>query len=204
LKQFINDIPDNELNWITTNCTYIAIDSETTGLDPKTDDLCLIQIAAHNKFFLIRFTDKPKLAPNLSKLLANKDITKIFHNANFDLRFFMQHLDCLEVKNVVCTKISGKLLNGIEEFSSLKNLLKKYIGIELDKSQQTSKWNNETLTNEQIEYAVNDVRYLCELWKILREKLNIDGKTELAQRCFDFLPTQAYLENLGLPNIFQY
>lgn len=116
----------------------------------------------------------------------------------------MKHLDCHQVKNVVCTKISAKLLNGIEESSSLKTLLKKYIGVELDKSQQTSNWNSETLTDKQTEYAVNDVRYLFELWEILRNQLNAQGKIELAQRCFDFLPTQAYLENLGLPNIFQY
>lgn len=203
MKLFLNDLPLAELTWIESNCSEIAVDSETTGLHPMVDILCLVQIAACGKYFLVKITDDFKEAPNLCMLMANGKIRKVFHNANFDIRFLIKNLNC-SINNIICTKISAKILNGIEAPSSLKDLVRRYLGIDLNKSQQISNWRSKLLSDDQMEYAINDVRFLLELWSVIREKLNADGKLDIAQNCFDFLPTQSRLENLGIENIFKY
>ncbi|GED34866.1 ribonuclease D [Brevibacillus centrosporus] len=197
------DISTNDLQWILENSKYIAVDTETTGLDPQKSKLSLVQIAASNRYFLIRFHDNYS-AKNLVELLNNEVIYKIFHHATFDVKFLMNYLGCKEIKNVVCTKIAAKLLFGPETKTSLKNLIHDYFHVSIDKRQQLSDWTREQLSDEQIEYAINDVRYLVDLWLRLESELKEKGLLKYARNCFFFLPTQAFIENQGIPNIFQY
>lgn len=197
------DIMDIHIEYILKNCSYVSMDTETTGLDPIKNSLSIIQIYDGTNFYIIRFIEsiKPK---NINELLATKTVTKIFHFAPFDLSFILYHLKSSEVSNVVCTKISSKILYGLNKKHSLKHLTKEYLGVDLDKTQKLSNWSQNHLTNEQIDYAVNDVRYLYPLWKKLEAELIEKQLYRYAQECFDFLPTQARLSNRGIECIFSY
>lgn len=196
-------ITEDEYQWIINSCSYIGIDTETTGLDPMKDKLSFIQIEANNRYFIIRY-DYNMYKDNIIKLLLNKDITKVFHNATFDIGFLTQNFAIKEITNVVCTKIGYKILHGITESSSLKDLLTKYLNVTINKDQQLSNWESEKLSNEQLKYAINDVRYLVELWKIIDKELNTQGYKDYAKNCFDFITTQIFLNCKGIKNIFIY
>lgn len=199
----IGDILDNGRDYIFENCKYIGMDTETTGLNPLEDKLCIIQISASNTIFIIKYVNE--IIPyNLIEILKSKNICKVFHHANFDLRFLMKNLDIVDINNVVCTKIAAKLLYGIKDKNSLKDLLYKYLEIKISKEQQLSDWSNKDLTDDQISYAVNDVKYLVNLWCKIEIDLKAKGLLSVAQKCFDFLPIQAYLQNKGIENIFIY
>jgi ribonuclease D len=201
---YINrDITDEEYRWITESCSYIGVDTETTGLDPIKDKLCLIQIAAKDKYFIIRY-DKSTQYDNIEKLFLSKSIIKVFHHAVFDVRFLINNLKVKKITKVVCTKIAFKILYGLNEKSSLKYLLLKYLNVNVSKEQQVSDWTRDKLSNEQLEYASNDVKYLVKLWEALEQELNIHELLEYAQKCFGFISTQAYLNNRGIKNIFEY
>lgn len=189
------DLDNNDKRYILNNCKYIAIDTETTGLDPLKDKLCLIQICAKEKIFLIKYNNSNQ--KNLIGILQCSKIIKIFHHANFDLRFLMKNLKIYNINNVVCTKIAAKLLNGIEIENSLKKLLRKYLNINIDKKLQKSNWSAENLTKEQIQYATYDVIYLEKLWRALKAELIKANLYSLAEECFKYLPTNAILHNRG-------
>lgn len=203
IKLCDGDLNINDKIFILQNCEYIGVDTETTGLNPLEDRLCLIQLCAKNNVYIIRF-NRDIEAINLLEIFKSNKIIKIFHHANFDLRFLMKHLNTNDINNVICTKIAAKLLNGVNESSSLKVLLNKYVGIKIDKIQQTSDWSVKNLTQEQVEYATGDVMYLGSLWEILKEKLKRRDLYSVAQKCYDFLPTNARLHNQDIENIFVY
>lgn len=202
-KCISRDLTNEEYNWIISTSSYISIDTETTGLNPIKDNLCLIQIYANEKFFLIKYRKDIEYT-NLKKLFASSNVVKVFHHAIFDIRFLMNNLNIIRVDNVVCTKIAFKILNGENKKSSLKELLNKYLNIKLSKEQQLSDWSKEFLEEEQMEYAKNDVRYLIKLWRVLKNKLIEDDLYEYASKCFEFITVQAYLNNRGIDNIFEY
>lgn len=197
------DITEADKEYMLNNVEFIGVDTETTGLDPCKDELCLIQIYTPLKVFVVHF-DRNINAINIKAILESKKITKIFHHATFDVRFLMNHLNTYEIRNISCTKIAAKLMQGANEKNSLKDLLYKYLGIVIDKKQQMSDWSTKKLTEDQLEYAIGDVKYLIMLYEILMEKLKERGLYEYAQKCYEFLPTQAYLLNNGIEDIFKY
>lgn len=197
------DISTTHLQKIVENKSLVAIDTETTGLNAVKDRLSIIQIYDGERFYIIKFNPMIK-ANNIISLLADSKVIKVFHHAPFDLSFLIQHLKTEDVKNVICTKIAFKLLYGTNRQSSLKDLTKMYLGFSLDKSQQTSDWSQLELSEDQVNYALNDVRYLIDLWSKLEKQLVERELLEIAQKCYDFLPSQAILSNKGFENIFSY
>lgn len=203
IKEYKSDISVQDKEWIINNCEYIAVDTETTGLDPIVNNLCLIQIAAKNNIYVVQYNNN-SFPNNIKELLGNACLKKVFHHATFDVRFLMKNLKIENMQNIICTKIGAKILLGIDEKNSLKDLLKKFLDITINKEQQLSDWSKIDLSNKQIKYAVKDVQYLVELWLIIKIELIAKEKIDYAQKCFDFLPTQAYLMNQGIENIFLY
>lgn len=204
-KVFIykGDLLDSDVLRIKNSCRYIAVDTETTGLDPLSSNLSIVQIAADNEFFIVHI-DPIVQATNLSDLLADKTLIKVFHHAPFDLSFLMYHLGINDFENVICTKVAFKLIHGLDKKSSLKELLLEYLNVRIDKTQRMSDWSKFDLDQAQIEYALNDVRYLVNLWEKIDIELRNNNLNEIAKECFDFLPTQAKLSNNGIKDIFRY
>lgn len=203
IKIYNGDLNDCDLIKISNNNKFITIDTETTGLDPIQDNLCLIQIYDGENTYLLKYNYKESY-DNLKLLLKSKEVKKVFHHGNFDLRFLMNNLKFTEINNVGCTKISAKLLNGINENSSLKYLVDKYLCIRMDKGMQTSDWSKNKLSKEQLQYACNDVIYLYELWLVIERLLQEKDIYNIAKQCFEYLPTNAMLHNKGIENIFIY
>lgn len=178
----------------------VAIDSETMGLNPIRDRLCLIQLSSGDgNAHLVQFKDPTYNAPNLKKLLADPTIDKIFHFARFDIAAVMAYLN-VECYPVYCTKTASRLVRTFTDRHSLKELCRELLGVEMSKQQQSSDWGAETLSEDQKTYAASDVLYLHKL----REKLDImlerENRAELAQACFDFLPVRAALDLEGWPD----
>lgn len=196
------DIANHELEELI-NSKFIAIDTETTGLNAKIDKLCTIQIFNGNIGFLFNFDPNNEYL-NLRSLFSNSDIIKIFHNAVFDVNFLTSNFGKLEIENIVCTKISSKIINGVEANNSLKGLIKRYLNIDINKQQQLSDWSKVNLSKDQIEYAMNDVRYLYDLWSCLEKELINNKLYDDAKRCFNFIPIYIKLYNKGIDNIFTY
>lgn len=177
------------------NC--VAIDTETMGLNPMRDRLCLVQLSAGDgNAHLVKFDGKDYTAPNLKKMLSDRGVTKLFHFARFDVGIMHKYLGVLTTP-VYCTKIASRLARTFTDHHSLKTLCKDLIGVELDKQQQSTDWGAATLTPAQMDYAASDVLYLHSL----REKLDIilarEGRLDLARACFDFLPHRAALDLAG-------
>lgn len=203
IKIYNGDLNDYDLIKISDSNKFITIDTETTGLDPMHDNLCLIQIHDGENTYLLKYNYKESY-DNLKLLLKSKEVKKVFHHGNFDLRFLINNLKFTEINNVGCTKISAKLLNGINESSSLKYLVDKYLDIRMDKDMQTSDWSKDKLSKEQLQYACNDVIYLHELWLVIERLLQEKDIYNIAKQCFDYLPTNVMLHNKGIENIFVY
>lgn len=200
----IGDINKLDAQAIILNCKSIAIDTETTGLNPKEAEMKLLQIYTDtNKFFLIRI-DKRRKYKNLAKVLNNPSIIKIFHNAIFDMKFIEKTFRDIHISNIRCTKISEKIIINNTTNTSLKNLLNKYLDVHLDKKEQTSNWSSIKYTKAQVDYAINDVRFLLELWTKQESILIKTQQLRLARECFNFIRTQILLEKIGLKNVFQY
>lgn len=178
------------------NC--VAIDTETLGLNPLRDKLCLVQMSAGDgTCHMVKFDiSKPYNAPNLTKLLANKKVTKIFHYARFDVAVLFHYLNVIP-KPIYCTKVTSKLTRTYVQRHGLKDLCSHLLSVSLDKQQQTSDWASETLSEEQLIYAANDVLYLHRLKEALDKNLKRDGRTDVARACFEFLPTCAKLDLAG-------
>ena len=131
-------------------------------------------------------------------------ILKIFHNAVFDVSFLMKNLNLKSFENLVCTKIASKIINGLDHNNSLKPLLKEYLNVEISKELQLSDWTRQTLSHEQMEYAMNDVKFLYDLWKLLENRLYEYKLNNIAYETFRYIPIYVKLVERGIENIFSY
>lgn len=183
----------------------IAVDTETMGLLPQRDRLCLVQLCdPQGRVTVIRIEIGQKKAPNLKQLLESPLTQKIFHFARFDLATLRHHLG-IHVTPVFCTKIASKLARTYTSKHGLKDVVMELEQVELDKSAQSSDWGNPAnLTDEQLRYAANDVRHLINVRSKLTEMLTREGRWELAQHCFNCLPTIVELDLLQYQNIFEH
>ena len=177
----------------------IAVDTETMGLHPARDRLCLVQLAdGHGDEHLVRFSAGNFAAPMLRAILADRARTKFYHFARFDLAVLKAYLD-VDAGPVFCTKIASKLVRTYTDRHGLKDVLKETIGVDVSKAQQSSDWGAAVLSDAQKEYAASDVRFLHRAVAVLAERLAREGRTAMAQACFDFLPTRAALDLAGWP-----
>jgi ribonuclease D len=175
----------------------VAIDTETMGLDPRRDRLCLVQLSAGDGVVhLVRIARGQTTAPNLCALLADPDVLKLFHFARFDIAALRAAFG-VRTAPVWCTKVASKLVRTFTDRHGLKYLLADLLGIDISKQQQTSDWGAETLTEAQRSYAASDVLYLHRLKADLEARLAREGRNALAERLFDFLPVRAELDLLG-------
>ena len=187
-----NDLPDN-LNL----GDIIAIDTETMGLNPYRDRLCLVQISSGDgNAHLIQISQDQKTAPNLCSLLKNPATLKIFHFGRFDIAVLYKRFDVL-CNSVYCTKIASKLVRTFTDRHGLKNLLHELVAVDVSKHQQSSDWGNPSLTQAQIDYAASDVIYLHRIRNELDVRLKRENREKIAQACFNFLPHRAQLDILG-------
>ena len=177
----------------------VAVDSETMGLQPGRDRLCLVQLSAGDgTAHLVQLAAGNYAAPNLRRLLADPGRLKLFHYARFDLAVLRRYLG-IACTPVYCTKIASKLVRTYTDRHGLKDLVRELLGIELDKGEQSSDWGAETLSQAQQRYAARDVLHLHELRARLDLMLRREHRVELAQACFDFLPWRVALDLAGWP-----
>lgn len=162
------------------------------------DRLCLVQLSdGKGDIYLVQLpADGYDKAPNLKKVLSDESVTKIFHYARFDLAVIKHYLG-VEIKNVYCTKIASKLARTYTDRHSLKDLSKELLGVDISKQQQSSNWGADNLSQAQIDYAATDVLYLHKLRERLNQILKSEGRMELAEECFAFLPTRVELDLKG-------
>ncbi|MFT6531009.1 MAG: ribonuclease D [Limimaricola cinnabarinus] len=178
----------------------VAIDCETMGLNPIRDRLCLVQMSGGDGHcHMIQIRPGQNEAPNLVRLLKDPQVLKLFHFGRFDIAA-MRHAFGATAAPVYCTKIASKLVRTFTERHGLKYLLQELVGVDISKQQQQSDWGAEELTNAQLDYAASDVLHLHRLKAALDAKLEREGRRELAQSCFDFLPTRAALDLAGWPD----
>ena len=199
-----NDISDDLFNDYKDS-PYLAVDTEAMGLIHGRDRLCLVQICNElNLTSCIKIELNNSHSPNLKNLFENQKITKIFHYARFDVAALKCNLG-IQTNNIFCTKIASKLARTYSNKHGLKELINELLGIELDKSSQSSDWGNiEDLSKEQFDYASNDVRYLIEAMLKLKVMLKREGRYELAQKCFKAITVHAELDILKFSNIFDH
>jgi ribonuclease D len=184
----------------------VAVDTETMGLNPGRDRLCLVQLSAGDgTSHLVQFAPGSYAAPRLAALLRDPDVLKIFHFGRFDIAVLRRYLGVLAAP-VYCTKIASKLARTFTDRHGLKDLCRDVLGIELSKQQQSSDWGAPRLSEEQLRYAASDVLHLHALRAALDEMLRREGRMELAQACFDFLPARALLDLSGWadPDLFEH
>ena len=175
----------------------IAIDTETLGLKPARDKLCLVQISTGDgNAHLVQVDRTTYQAPRLKAVLADPTVTKIFHFARFDVAVLKHYLN-VDTANIYCTKIASRLVRTYTDRHGLKDLVRELLGIDLDKMQQSSDWGAHMLSEAQKKYAAQDVLYLHELKARLDQMLEREGRMELAKACFGFLPTRAALDLMG-------
>ena len=187
-----NDLPDGlDLGPV------VAIDTETMGLDPRRDRLCLVQMSSGDgDAHLVQIAPGQNSAPNLTRMLTDPAVLKLFHFGRFDIAA-LQNAFGVTTAPVWCTKIASKMIRTYTDRHGLKYLLQALAGVDISKQQQTSDWGAQQLSEAQLEYAASDVLYLHRLKDELEKLLDREGRTALAQACFDFLPTRAQLDLLG-------
>lgn len=179
----------------------VAIDCETMGLNPHRDRLCVVQMSGGDGHsHIVQVAKGQTQAPNLCKMLEDPNVLKLFHFGRFDIAAMHNAFGALTAP-VYCTKIASKLVRTYTDRHGLKNLLQELLNVDISKQQQMSDWGAETLTNAQLEYAASDVLYLHQLREKLNERLEREGRSDLAASCFDFLPTRAVLDLEGWPEI---
>ncbi|MGR3485279.1 MAG: ribonuclease D [Paracoccaceae bacterium] len=177
----------------------VAIDCETMGLNPHRDRLCVVQLSAGDgDAHLVQIARGQTQAPNLSRLLTDPDVLKLFHFGRFDIAA-MHHAFGALASPVWCTKIASRLIRTYTDRHGLKYLLHELVGVDVSKQQQTSDWGAAELSEAQVAYAASDVLHLHRLKAALEERLAREGRAEIAQACFDFLPTRAVLDLEGWP-----
>lgn len=188
-----NDLPDLERYQVDA----VAIDTETLGLNPHRDRLCVVQISpGDGTADVIQIDRGQTAAPNLVKLLGDDAITKIFHFGRFDLAVLFHAFGTMP-KPVFCTKIASRLVRTYTDRHGLKEICSELLEVNLSKQQQSSDWAAPQLSQAQLEYAASDVLYLHRLRAILQQRLERDGRAEEAAACFEFLPTRSKLDLMG-------
>ncbi|MDD9335259.1 MAG: ribonuclease D [Rickettsiaceae bacterium] len=193
---FQNDLPED-----FNIAGDLAIDTETMGLNLHRDRLCLLQLSnGDGKAYLVNFIDKNYAAPNLKKLLLDKNRCKIFHYARFDLAAIRKYLG-IDLENIFCTKISSKLVRTYTDAHGLKDLCRELLSVQISKQQQSSYWGRLDLTAEQKEYAAKDVLYLHQLRVTLQDMLLAENRLDIAKQIFKFLPIRANLDLVGWNDI---
>ena len=177
----------------------VAIDCETMGLNPKRDRLCVVQLSSGDGHaHLVQVAKGQTVAPNLCRMLEDPNVLKLFHFGRFDIAAMKAAFGVLTAP-VYCTKIASRMTRTYTDRHGLKNLLQELLSVDISKQQQSSDWGAEQLSKAQVEYAASDVLYLHRLRERLNEMLIREGRMELAQSCFDFLPTRAELDLAGWP-----
>ena len=175
----------------------IAIDTETMGLDPNRDRLCLVQLSGGDGVcHIVQFAQDSYEAPNLAKLITDPKRIKIFHFARFDIAMMKRHMGVM-CQPVFCTKVASRLTRTYTDRHGLKDICKELLGVDVNKQQQSSYWGASELSQDQLHYAATDVLYLHSLRDRLAEMLAREGRTELADACFRFLPARAELDLAG-------
>jgi ribonuclease D len=175
----------------------VAIDTETMGLDPARDRLCVVQLSpGDGTADVVQIAAGQTSAPNIQKLLADNSKLKIFHYGRFDLAMLFKAFGVM-AQPVYCTKIASRLVRTYTDRHGLKDLTRELLNVDLSKQQQSSDWGAETLSEPQVAYAATDVLYLHALMDKLNAMLAREGRTDLAQACFDFLPYRAKLDLAG-------
>jgi ribonuclease D len=178
----------------------VAVDTETLGLNPRRDRLCLVQLSSGDgNAEIVQIGPGQREAPNLARLLSDRSIVKIFHFARFDLAALFAGLGVM-AEPVFCTKIASRLTRTYTDRHGLKDLTKELLDIDLSKQQQSSDWGAAALTEAQLDYAAADVVHLHRLKQVLDQRLDRDGRRALAESCFAFLPTRALLDLAGWPD----
>ena len=196
IKLYQNDLPDG-----LSLGPVVAIDTETLGLNPFRDRLCLAQLSSGDGVcHAVQFAAGNYAAPNLKKMLADPGTIKLFHFARFDIAMFRRYLQ-VDCKPVYCTKIASKLVRTYTDKHGLKDLVRELLGVELSKEQQSSDWGAKELSEKQLAYAANDVAYLHQLKDALDVMLAREDRTGLAKACFDFLPSRAALDLAGWEDV---
>ncbi|HWA03358.1 MAG TPA: hypothetical protein VG819_07500 [Rhizomicrobium sp.] len=192
IKLHRNDLPDGlDLG------SVVAVDSETLGLNPFRDRLCLVQLSAGDgTAHAVQFAPGRYDAPNLKRMLADRGVLKIFHYARFDMAMFARYLG-VETRPVYCTKIASKLVRTYTDRHGLKDLVKELLNVDLSKEQQSSDWGAGELSERQLAYAASDVAHLHRLRETLDGMLARENRADLAKACFDFLPTRVALDLAG-------
>lgn len=179
----------------------VAVDSETMGLNPARDRLCVVQLSGGDgDAHLVRFAPGAYEAPSLRRLLADPDVLKIFHYARFDVAVLRRFLG-VAVRPLYCTKIASRLARTYTDRHGLKDLVREVLAIELSKTEQSSDWGAPQLSEAQLHYAAADVLHLHALKARLDQMLAREGRTALAEACFRFVPTRAELDLAGWPDL---
>lgn len=177
----------------------VAIDCETMGLHPHRDRLCVVQLSGGDgNAHLVQVAKGQTMAPNLCRLLQDPAVLKLFHFGRFDIAAMHNAFGAVTAP-VYCTKIASRLVRTFTDRHGLKHLLQELLGIDISKHQQSSDWGAETLTTAQLDYAASDVLYLHRLREALDVMLAREGRSDMAQACFDFLPMRAQLDLAGWP-----
>lgn len=191
-----NDLPDGlDLGPV------VAIDCETMGLNPHRDRLCVVQMSGGDGHaHLVQIAKGQSEAPNLTAMLENPEVLKLFHFGRFDIAVLLHTFGAM-TGPVYCTKIASKLVRTFTDRHGLRVLLQDMLGVDISKHQQQSDWGAKTLTEAQLDYAASDVLHLHALKAKLDMMLEREGRTMMAQSCFDFLPTRAQLDLAGWPEL---
>ena len=197
-----NDLPDG-----LSFSGAIAVDTETLGLKPSRDRLCLIQLSAGDgEVHLVQFAPEsaenpdPYAAPNLKAVLGDRQLVKIFHYARFDLAVIAQYLN-VHAAPLWCTKIASKLVRTYTDRHGLKELCRELLGVDISKAQQSSDWGNPALSDAQLEYAASDVLHLHALKERLETMLDREGRRPMAEACFDFVLVRSAMDLAGWEDI---
>ena len=178
----------------------VAIDCETMGLNPKRDRLCVVQLSTGDgNAHLIQVAKGQTSAPNLCRMLEDPHVLKLFHFGRFDIAAMFEAFGALTAP-VYCTKIASRLIRTYTDRHGLKNLLQELLSVDISKQQQSSDWGAKNLSKAQVEYAASDVLYLHQLRDSLNKMLIRESRMDIAQSCFDFLPTRAQLDLAGWPD----
>ena len=191
----VSDLPDDlDLG------PFVAIDCETMGLNPHRDRLCVVQLSGGDgNAHIVQIMKGQTEAPNLVRLLENPDVLKLFHYGRLDIAAMLAAFGAVTAP-VYCTKIASRLVRTYTDRHGLKNLLQELLNVDISKQQQSCDWGAETLTEAQLEYAASDVLYLHQLREVLNGRMIREGRMEMAQACYDFLPMRAQLDLEGWPD----
>jgi ribonuclease D len=194
-RVYQNDLPDGlDLGAV------VAIDCETMGLHPHRDRLCVVQLSGGDDHaHLVQIAKDQTTAPNLCALLENPDVLKLFHFGRFDIAAMLNRFGATAAP-VYCTKIASRLVRTYTDRHGLAKLCQELLSVDISKQQQSSDWGADTLTKAQIEYAASDVLHLHKLRDALNVMLLREDRMDIAQACFDFLPTRAQLDLAGWPD----